>query len=171
MKKNFLLIVCAVALVFGFSSCNSKDYVLKPSTTDVSGPLGECFKVVDKSYDCKYNEKEIFSPYMITIELERTDKTLPFGEGYEPFGYSGEDVYGNYGFGIEIRDKDDNVVYSCAPTASGLSGVYSSDDVKAFKSMKAGESGIIRWSEDLGSKGIKGKDLTFKITSAVEINW
>lgn len=168
MKKNFLLIVCAVALVFGFSSCNSKDYVLKPSTTDVSGPLGECFKVVDKSYDCKYNEKEIFSPYMITIELERTDKPLPFDDGYEPFGYSGMGVYGNYGFGIEIRDKDDNIVYTCAPTASGLSGVYSSEDVKAFKSMNAGESGIIRWSEDLGSKGINGNDLTFKITSAVD---
>ena len=173
MKKNLLLIVCAVALVLGFSSCGSKDYVLKPSTTEISGPLGDCFKVVDKEFKCKYDEKDLLSPYMITIELERIDnKEIPDDafDGLEPFGCSGKYVYGNYGFGIEIRDEDDNVVYNCAATESGLSGPYSTDDVKAFASLKPGETSIIRWSEDLSKKEIKGKNLTFKITSAVDVD-
>ncbi|MBO7481141.1 MAG: hypothetical protein J6T63_03425 [Bacteroidales bacterium] len=171
MKKNLFLIVCAVALVLGFSSCGSKDYVLKPSTTQISGPLGNCYKVVDKEFKCKYDEGNVFSPYMITVELERIDGEFPssiFAIGYEPFGHSGSGVYGNYGFGIEIRDEDDNVVYNCAATAAGLSGPYSSDDVMAFRSLNPGETSIIRWSEDLSKKEIKGNNLTFKITSAVD---
>ena len=168
MKKNLFLIVCAVALVLGFSSCGSKDYVLKPSTTQISGPLGNCYKVVDKEFKCKYDEGNPFNPYMITIELERTDGECRELSYCEPFGHSGSGVLGNYGFGIEIRDEDDNVVYNCAATAAGLSGPYSSDDVMAFKSLNPGEIGIIRWQEDSSRKEIKGNNLTFKITSAID---
>lgn len=174
MKKNFLLIVCAVALVLVFSSCGSKkekenpDFVLKPSTVKVSGPLGDYFKVVDKSFNCKYDASS-WSKYMITIELERTDENLGNEfDGYEPYGTSGYGVNGHFGFGIEIRDSLDNIVYNCAATASGLSGCYSSDDPKALMKLNPGESGIIRWSEDLGKMNIDGTNLTFKITSACE---
>ena len=174
MKRIFLLFACAVALMLGFNSCgDSKGYVLKPSTTKISGPLGNCFKVVDREYKCKFDENNQFAPYMITIELERTNGEFPskyFESNYEPFGYSGVDVYGNYGFGIEIRDEDDNVVFNCAATAAGLGGPYSGDDVMAFKSLKPGEKGVIRWAEDLSKKNIKGKNLTFKITSAIDID-
>ncbi|MBQ2351037.1 MAG: hypothetical protein II394_02365, partial [Bacteroidales bacterium] len=47
---------------------------------------------------------------------------------------------------------------------------YSSDDPKALMKLNPGESGIIRWSEDLGKMNIDGTNLTFKITSACEEN-
>lgn len=178
MKKKFLLIVSAVALIFACSSCGGSkeskpenpDFVLKPSKVEITGPLKDYFKVVDKSFNCKY-DASAWEKYMITIELERTDVGFDGKfDGYEPFGTSGYGVEGNYGFGIELRDSMDNIVYNCAATASGLSGVYSSDDLKALMKLNPGETGIIRWSENLGRKTIEGTNLTFKITSACEEN-
>ena len=178
MGKKFLLISCAVALIFACSSCGGSkesmpenpDFVLKPSKVEITGPLKDYFKVVDKSFNCKY-DANAWDKYMITIELERTD--VDFGgkfDGYEPFGTSGYGVEGNYGFGIELRDSMDNIVYNCAATADGLSGVYDSDDLKALMKLNSGETGVIRWSENLGEMNIEGTNLTFKITSACEEN-
>ncbi|MBO7134772.1 MAG: hypothetical protein J6W06_11540 [Bacteroidales bacterium] len=178
MKKYFLLIVSMIALMYAGSSCGGSkesksenpDFVLKPSKVEITGPLKDYFRVVDKSFNCKYDESA-WDKYMITIELERTDVDFDGKfDGYEPFGTSGYGVEGNYGFGIELRDSMDNIVYNCAATASGLSGVYSSDDLKALMKLNSGETGIVRWSENLGKINIEGTNLTFKITSACDEN-
>jgi len=181
MKKSFLLIVCAIALVFSLSSCGgskdskdsegsegAKDYVLKPSTTKITGQLAECFKVVDKEFKCKHIDVKYSKKpqYMVSIELERIDNKECESLSYcDPFGYYGSGTYANFGFGIEIRDEDDNIVYTSPATKQP----YSGDEVKAFKSLNPGETSIIRWDADLSSKDIKGTNLTFKITSAVEV--
>lgn len=113
MKKLLL----SLATVLLLASCGSESKVellnmpAKPETTEVSGDLGDCYKVVEKEY--KIIENAYGYPN-IKIELERTDKDLPFEENIDILSYSARRVdgnaYYNVGFGIEFLDKDGNAV-------------------------------------------------------------
>jgi len=107
-----VLCVSAVASMSVFmASCGGGG--IKPVTTAVSGTLGEYFTVVDKGYSLTtYTDKA----KLITVQLNRTDKPLPFdAEKAEVYsGYNKERV--EVSFGIEFLDANDDVVYKVSPT-------------------------------------------------------
>lgn len=162
----FLATVCCVIL----ASCGkNKDVTLTPESTKIRGDLKEYFTVVEKPYIIKYDEKG-WNKYMISIELQRTDVPFAFDtEGIEPVGNSGVSVRGNYGIGIDINDADGNLVISWSPTADGLSGVYSNDDLENLFTLESGETGRVRWSTD-EFEDYKDKNFTFKVSSSLKID-
>lgn len=143
------------------NSDENEKIVLTPETTNIKGDLGDYFKVVDKEYTVTNDFGD-----MVTIEVERTDKEYSFDlKGAEPYGTFGRDVTGHAGFGIEILDEDGNVIEKIAATASGLIGMYSSDDMKEALKLKAGEKGTVRWSFQFDSDK---KPAKFRLTSSYE---
>lgn len=143
------------------NSDENEKIVLTPETTSIKGDLGDYFKVVDKEYTVTNDFGSL-----VTIEVERTDMDYSFDlKGVEPYGTSGRGVTGNAGFGIEILDEDGNVIEKTAATASGLSGMYSSDDMKEALKLKAGETGTVRWSFHFDSDK---KPAKFRLTSSYE---
>lgn len=163
-----------VAMALALVSCGGEEKkaaakdVLAPAKTEVKGDLAEYFTVVDKTYEMASFEEAISGGPIIAIELQRTDKAFPeaYKKGYEPMGTYGQGVYGNYGFGIKVKNAEGKDVFSVRADASGLNGVYSSDDLKDLWELEAGETGQVRWSaSDL--KGAKG-EYKFEITSILQ---
>ncbi len=160
--KNFTIVVMAIILASCGGKKNSDEkIVLIPETTHIKGDLGDYFNVVDKEYTVTDDWGD-----MVTIEVERTDMDYSFDlKGVEPYGTSGKGVTGHAGFGVEILDEDGNVIAKTAATASGLSGMYSSDDMKEALKLKAGETGTVRWSFHFDSDK---KPAKFRLTSSYE---
>ena len=162
--KYFAIAIMAVCL----AACGSKkgseekeEIVLTPETTHIKGDLGDYFEVVDKEYTITDDWGD-----MVSIEVKRTDADFSFDlKGVEPYGTYGKGVTGNAGFGIEILDENGNVIEKVAATASGLGGMYSSDDMKEALKLKAGETGTVRWSFNFDSDK---KPAKFRLTSAYE---
>lgn len=135
--------------------------VLSPETTRIKGDLGDYFEVVDKEYIVTNDFGDL-----VSIEVKRTNTDYAFDlNGIEPYGTSGQGVYGNAGFGIEILDEKGNVIDKVSPTASGLSGMYSSEDMKEALKLKPGETASVRWSRHFSKDK---KPVKFRITSAYE---
>lgn len=162
--KYFAIAIMAVCLV----SCGGKkdsneneEIVITPETTHIKGDLGDYFEVVDKEYTITHDFGDI-----VSIEVKRTAADYSFDlKGVEPYGTYGQGVNGHAGFGIEILDEKGNVIEKSAATADGLSGMYSSDDMKEALKLRAGETGTVRWSFNFdGDK----KPAKFRITSAYE---
>ena len=174
MKRNNLVIgtlvfFCAACMLTLSSCSKSKDATLTPQSTKVQGDLRDYFTVVDRSYVVKYDENG-WTPYLISIELQRTDKEFAFDkEGIDPVGYYGQGVKGNFGIGIEVYDATSNLVMTSAANAGGLSGVYSSDDLINLFTLAAGETGFVRWTAN-EFEDYDPKEFTFKITSYLEMN-
>ena len=168
MKKLLLFLAVAGFMVACGGGEKKTATTLAPSKTEIKGDLSEYFTVVEKTYDFADFEKSMFEEPIIAIELQRTDKALPeaYKKGYEPVGYSGYGVKGNYGFGIKVKDADGKEVYSVRADASGLSGVYDTDDLKNLWELEAGETGQVRWSAD-ELKDANG-EYKFEITSYLE---
>lgn len=131
--------------------------VLNPETTKIKGDLGDYFEVVEKEYT---------TDGIVSVEVKRTDVAFSFNlDGVEPYGYSGQSVKGNAGFGIEVLDENGNVIEKAAATTGGLGGMYSHDDMKEALKLKAGETATVRWSLSLRSDQ---KPVKFRLTSAYE---
>lgn len=163
MKKINYFVFLIMASCFLIACGKSNDATLNPQSTTVKGDLGDYFTVVEKNYVAKYDET--YGNYTISIELQRTDKPFAFDtEGVEPVGYSGSGVYGNFGIGLTVFDADDNLAIKWNATDAGLSGVYSSDDLKSLMNLKSGETTFIRWQTDELSN-FEDKNFTFEITS------
>lgn len=163
--KYFAIATIAICLV----SCGDKkkteekseEIVLTPETTKIKGDLGDYFEVVDKEYTVTDDWGD-----MVTIEVKRTDTDYAFNlKGVEPYGTFGQGITGHAGFGIEILDEKGNVIEKTPATASGLGGMYSSDDMKEALKLKAGETGTVRWSFHFDSDK---KPVKFRLTSAYE---
>lgn len=162
--KYFAIAIMAVCL----AACGGKkgseekeEIVLTPETTQIKGDLGDYFEVVDKEYTITDDWGD-----MVSIEVKRTDVDYSFDlKGVVPYGTYGKGVTGNAGFGIEILDENGNVIEKVAATASGLGGMYSSDDMKEALKLKAGETGTVRWSFHFDSDK---KPAKFRLTSAYE---
>jgi len=165
--KTFKYLTIAV-MAISLASCGgkknsdeNKKIVLTPETTNIKGDLGDYFEVVDRDYTVTDDWGD-----MVSVEVKRTDMDYSFDlKGVEPYGTSGRGVTGNAGFGIEILDEDGNVIEKTAATASGLSGMYSSDDMKEALKLKAGETGTVRWSFHFDSDK---KPAKFRLTSSYE---
>lgn len=161
--KYFAIAIMAVCL----AACGGKkgseekeEIVLTPETTRIKGDLGDYFEVVEKKYTVTKDYRD-----MVSIEVKRTDADFSFDlKGVEPYGTYGK-ITGHAGFGIEILDENGNVIEKVAATASGLGGMYSSDDMKEALKLKAGETGTVRWSFDFDSDK---KPAKFRLTSAYE---
>lgn len=166
MKSFKYLTIAIVAICL--ASCGGKknseeteEIVLTPETTQIKGDLGDYFEVVEKEYTVTNDFGD-----MVSIEVKRTDTDYSFDlKGVEPYGTYGKGVTGNAGFGIEILDEKGNVIEKVAATASGLGGMYSSDDMKEALKLKAGETGTVRWSFHFDSDK---KPAKFRLTSAYE---
>lgn len=149
------------------SESNEKGFrgTLKPSSTTISGDLGEYFKVVDEPAYVDYDN--IFGP-IVTVKIEKIDELLNWMEKFRPVGYFGSGVMGNYGFGIKIFDEKGNQIITINASESGLGGCYSTDDLKTVWKEGVGENNVVRWSiEELDGKS---GEYTFTITSYMEEN-
>lgn len=164
MKKELILSMAFIASAFIITSCSEKKEekaVLTPETTHIKGDLADYFEVVDKEYTVTDDWGD-----MVSIEVKRTDVDYAFDlKGVEPYGTYGQGVAAHAGFGIEVLDEDGNVIEKTAATASGLGGMYSSDDMKEALKLKAGETGTVRWSFNFDSDE---KPAKFRLTSAYE---
>lgn len=170
MKKTNFIAFIAICSVMLISCSKSMDITLTPKSTQVKGELKEYFTVVDKNYIVKY-DKDGYPKYKeITIELQRTGVPFAFDKkGIEPVGNSGDGVRGNFGIGIKIYDADNNIIKSVSPTADGLSGVYSSEDLENLLILEENETGIVRWtSYEFQDLDIDDKNFTFEISSSLE---
>lgn len=139
---------------------SSKENVLKPVETEVSGDMEGCFTIVDK----EYKPTEDWGDGLITVEFERTDEKLPFelnGRELWTFGTSGEGNYVKVGFGVEFLDADGNVLKKMSANASGLSGPYSPEEAIQLVKLKSGRKGSMRFCTVKGAVG-------FRISSAFE---
>ena len=162
--KFFAIAIMAICLV----SCGNKknpeeteQIVLSPETTKIKGDLGDYFEVVEKEYIVTDDWGD-----MVSIEVKRTDTAYAFDlKGVEPYGTYGQGVTAHAGFGIEILDENGNVIEKTSATASGLSGMYSSDDMKEALKLKAGETGTVRWTFHFDGER---KPAKFRLTSAYE---
>ena len=171
LKKLALFALMGI-LLFSCSSkseseSNEKGFrgTLKPSSTTISGDLGEYFKVVDEPAYVDYDN--IFGP-IVTVKIEKIDELLNWMEKFRPVGYFGSGVMGNYGFGIKIFDEKGNQIITINASESGLGGCYSTDDLKTVWKEGVGENNVVRWSiEELDGKS---GEYTFTITSYMEEN-
>lgn len=172
--KNFALFALMGILFF---SCGNKSYseiendseiggfngTLKPSSTTISGDLGKYFNVVDGA---AYVENDgIFGP-IVSVKIEKKQELDPNIEEYDPVGYMGASVIGNYGFGIKICDENGNQIITVNASRGGMGGCYSSDDLISVWTEGVGENNVVRWSLD--ELDGKSGDYTFTITSFLE---
>ena len=149
----------------GNKTKEKKEVVIKPSETEVSGDMDGCFKVVDREYKAI---KDGFYD-IITIDIERTEKELPFTlNGRELCSFSHELFAANVqvGFGIEFLDENGNVLDKVSANASGLSGSYDSDECVSLVKLKPGGKGTIRFTIDDSARDA----VSFRITTAFQEN-
>lgn len=171
-KTSILLLVLFMCLV----SCKQKKVVPAPSETvfstltpkevDISGDMSGCFKVIDREYEITEDD---FSNGIITIELERTGKNLPFDlKGRELCSFSETLFAANVqvGFGIEFIDGSGNVVEKTSACGSGLSGSYDREEPVALCKLKEGDKGTIRFS--VSEKAADA--VSFRISSSYKEN-
>lgn len=131
---------------------------LKPETTAIKGALAGCFEVVDKEYSFKdeYSKK-------ITIEVKRTDAELPYStDDIDCFDNKSDATSSMLaGFGIELLDKDGNVIASDAPG-------YTGDGSNVLMALRArpGETATFQ----LYIPDYEGTPVSFRITSDLQKN-
>lgn len=136
---KFALIPAIILTVASCGKNNATDstskLILKPATTEVSGDFDECFTVVDRNY------KVIKTGLRrkITVELQRTDKPLPFnseGKKIDTYGVSGVYDFIHVGFGIEFLDEDGNIIQKESPE-------HSNSSATGLMKLKDGKTGSI----------------------------
>ena len=151
MKKSFLLIVCAVALVVNLCSCGGG--AIKPVSEKIQGPLGDYFQVVSKDYKEKDGK--------ISVEIKRVKEGFP-----EPWEEGMEVGYGDGDFeplfSIELQDADGIVV---SKDQSDI--VWDEDDLKAVAALGVDESTSVTF----GGLLLKFDGVTqFKVGSTFEVH-
>lgn len=165
MKKLTTILAVIIFASVIFASCNGgakkdESVKIKPKTTIIKGDLGDYFEVVDKEYEIKKNEGEMFT--LITVEVKRNSKDFTFPTtNINPFGTNGGEDY-HVGFGIELLGESGPITVVPA-TADGMGGPYDSKDVTALMTLKKGETGYIRWSVE-NLDGLK----SFQLSSALQ---
>lgn len=182
-KKDFIGkvgagLLCALfsaGLVACGGSGSSSNGNYTPETTSVKGDLSDYFEVVEKEYAFTDIHNTVGGDEHTTIfvELKRTDKDLNFDpKTTRLLGKYIEDksgLTGLAGFGIEVLDKDGNVISKVAASSGNLGkgGTYegTEQEMKEAINLKPGETATIRCDlyNPKGKKGVK-----FRITSAYE---
>lgn len=136
-----------------------QEQIIVAETADVSGDLGDYYKVVEREYT------PVGSAFKkINVELERTDKEFPFNlDGYmiEPYGTIGDLDIANFGFGIEFLDSKGNILDSSPATS------FSNDPTELIK-LKPGEKSSVEFYMPTGDDG--KKVAKFRMSSAYELH-
>jgi len=141
--KREIIIIMTLALSFLTSCTGSKG--ITPSKDAISGPLGQYFKVVNRTYKI-YNGK-------INVEIERIAEGLPdpWEEGIE-VGYSNNNV--EPGFVVEFMDASGDIV---CKDQSDI--VWTKDELVSVVALLVGETSSIHFS-------VSGKKVSqFKVSS------
>lgn len=164
--KSIALAFLAISLV----SCGGKKEsettekgILKPVEAEVSGDMEGCFKVIDKNYKIIKDGWD----KIITVEIERTNKDLPFNlEGKELtcFGGGETSAFIEVGFGIEFLDADGNVLHKVSANALPWS-LDSYQESVVLAKLKPGKKATIRFKADDVNDN---EAVSFRITSAYE---
>lgn len=161
MKTTFRL-VFFIFFATVITACGGGSESVKPASNEVGGQFEGCFKVVDRSY--KFKKKD--DKCSLNIELTRTSESLPFSTEKDnicSYGRSYEDTYG-VGFGIELIDKDGDIVYKTQPTSGwSIENGYVNDDapVELIK-LASGQTGSIAF--ELPADDVKNA-ISFRIYS------
>lgn len=159
MKKLLVIVAMAAFAV----SCGDSMPKLKPEETKIKGKLSDYYQVVDKEYKVVC-EGEYIRTYILPIEIQRTDKKLPFDAETATYYNDSDDDYKTYvGFGIEILDKKGNIVKTVQATGYNWYG----SDVENLLSVEPNETGVLRWQVE---KDELPKIKSFRITSAMKEN-
>lgn len=142
--KRIILIFCSLVSALLFTGCGGNKGIT-PAKETISGPLGQYFKVVNRSY--KINEGKV------NIEIERIEDGLPdpWEEGIE-VGYSDNRV--EPGFVVEFMDEDGDVV------CKGQTDIVrTKDELVSVVALAVGETSTIPFSA-------KGKKIAqFRVSS------
>jgi len=142
--KRIITILASILSFVCLVSCGGNKGVT-PSKDTISGPLGQYFKVVNRTY--KINDGKI------NIELERINEGLPdpWEEGIE-VGYSDNHV--EPGFVVEFMDADGDIV--CKDQTDI---VFEKDELVSVVALAVGETSSIPFS-------VNGKKVAlFKVSS------
>lgn len=172
-KKKILIAVAAVFGVFMLlglvSTCsdssssnsqNSGPKLVKPAQTEVKGDLKGFFEVVDKETKVTYEQ----SREIITVELMRTNKELPFDHKditiFPEAEKSEKSMVG--GFGIELLDSTGTVIDKIEAKATP----YSWDEMEAALQTLPGETATLKFHFYANLDNVA----TYRIISLVEKN-
>lgn len=172
MKFKFLALSI---IAFAFASCGGnssnsekasesetaqKEHVVKPTQTEIKGDLKGYFEAVDKETPITKD----MSANVISVEIKRTEKELPFDRKDVTIFPEADDSEKSYvaGFGIEVLDDKDNVIAK----AEANSTPYSWDEMKASLQTLPGETATIKFHfyDDLS------KASSYRILSTLEKN-
>lgn len=172
MKFKFLALTI---IAFAFASCGGnssnsekasesetaqKEHVVKPTQTEIKGDLKGYFETVDKETPITKD----MSANVISVEIKRTEKELPFDRKDVTIFPEADDSEKSYvaGFGIEVLDDKDNVIAK----AEANSTPYSWDEMKASLQTLPGETATIKFHfyDDLS------KASSYRILSTLEKN-
>ena len=172
MKFKFLALTI---IAFAFASCGGnssnsekasesetaqKEHVVKPAQTEIKGDLKGYFEAVDKETPITKD----MSANVISVEIKRTEKELPFDRKDVTIFPEADDSEKSYvaGFGIEVLDDKDNVIAKVEANSTP----YSWDEMKASLQTLPGETATIkfRFYDDLS------KASSYRILSTLEKN-
>ena len=174
-KKKVIMIAAAAFAFFIFigiaSTCVSsgskestkaevKEHVVKPAQTEIKGDLKGYFEAVDKETPITPD----MSAKIISIEIKRTEKELPFDRKDVTIFPDAKDSEKGHvaGFGIEVLDDKGNVIAK----AEANSSPNSKDEMIAALQTLPGETATIkfRFFDDLS------KASSYRILSTLEKN-
>lgn len=140
------------------SSDNSSPIALTVAQTEVKGDLKGCYEVVDKNYKVKNSD-------VITVELKRTNKELPYDRNDVVIYPEAKKSSANYcaGFGIEILDVDGDVIEKRNPNSTP----YSWDEMTAMLHLTPEDTATLEFHF---YGGIPDEAASLRITSLVQPN-
>jgi hypothetical protein len=135
---------------------------LKAAQTEIKGDLKGCYEVVDKNYKVKFAKKSYESD-IITVELKRTSKELPYNRSNVVIFPEGKNSSAENcaGFGIEILNVDGDVI----DKKSANSTPYSWDEMTAALQLLEDETTTIAFHFKNLSEAA-----SFRVTSLVQKN-
>lgn len=170
-KKKYILIGIGAILLISLLSIGGgedsapqevKQLVLKAAQTELKGDLKGCYELVDKDYNVKFGRKS-YENDVVTIELKRTNKELPYKRDDVVIFPDAEKSSANYcaGFGVEILDANGDVI--CKQNANATP--YSWDDMTAALQLLPEETTTLGFHFDNLSEAV-----SFRVTSIVQKN-
>lgn len=141
-----------------------KEIVLTAAQTEVKGDLKGYYEVVDKKYRVKHPDSWSSSE-VITVELKRTNKDLPYDRNDVVIYPEAEESSANYcaGFGIEILDEYGDVIEKKSPSSTP----YSWDEMTAMLHLTPEDTATLefRFYDDIPEEAT-----SLRITSIVQLN-
>lgn len=145
MNKKFLFLMAVYAILL--TSCGDSE--MKPKSTKISGPLGEYFEVVDRSYKVNHSGQ-------CNIEIKRIKEGFPapWEEGMK-VGHSKGEI--EIGFSVEYMDDDQDVEVKDATDI-----VFEREALEAVAALGVGESTTIPFDAKIK------KATQFKVGSTFE---